>query len=439
MLTHQQNELLCRVNQGAPMGALMKRYWMPACLSSEIAIPGGAPVRSTILDTDVVIFRSPNGKVGAMYEYCPHRGPSLVLARNEENGLRCLYHGWKFGADGKIVEMPTEPPGSRAADHLCHDAYPAVDSGGFIWIYLGPKETMPEFQPMPWASCSPRRLVITKVEVDANWAQAMEGQIDSAHSSMLHSTEIPAGRSEQTMANANGAYVRPSGDANPKLAVKRVPYGMRYVAVRKPLVNPDAQDYMRVTVFVAPCFAFIPPNSRNRLCNITVPRDDNRTVFYFVNYSETTDLDPAMMQRTLGEQASNMFDPQTGRKARNRSNNFLQDRAAMAAGNFTGIQGIGNQDIAMWESMGRTPIIDRSKEHLGGTDVAVVQFRRIMLDAVEDFQKNGTVLGQHGQQPPLSKIRSYEGVVALGTNWELLGLVDEELAIASKQGTAAAE
>ena len=111
----------------------------------------------------------------------------------------------------------------------------------------------------------------------------------------------------------------------------------------------------------------------------------------------------------------------------------------MAAGNFTGIQGIGNQDIAMWESMGRTPIIDRSKEHLGGTDIAVVQFRRIMLDAVEDFQKNGTVFGQHGQQPPLSKIRSYEGVVALGTNWELLGLVDEELAIASKQGTAAAE
>ena len=438
MLTVEQNDLLCRVNGDAPMGALMKRYWLPACLSDEVSIPGGAPVRSTIVDTDIVIFRSPKGKLGAIYEYCPHRGASLVLARNEDDGLRCLYHGWKFAADGKIVEMPTEPPGSKAKDHLCHDAYPVVESGGFIWVYLGPKEAMPEFKPMPWASCPPQRLVISKVEVDANWAQAMEGQIDSAHSSMLHSTDIPAGRSEQTVVDARGVHVRPSGEANPKLIVKRVPYGMRYVAVRKPVQNADTQDYMRVTVFMAPCFAFIPPNSRNRLCNITVPRDDHRTAFYFVHYSETTDLDAEMMRKNTGNTPGVDFDPATGKRARNRANNFLQDREAMAKGNFSGIKGIGNQDVAMWESMGRTPIVDRSKEHLGGTDVAVVQFRRLMLDAMDEFRTSGRVLGQGGPNIPYSKIRSYEGLVPAGTNWELLGLNDEELAFAAKGAAATA-
>lgn len=119
MLTTEQNDLLCRVNGDAPMGALMKRYWLPVCLASEVAAPGGGPVRTTVVDTDIVVFRSPNGALGAVYEYCPHRGVSLALARNEEDGLRCLYHGWKFAGDGTIVEMPTEPPGSKAKDRLC--------------------------------------------------------------------------------------------------------------------------------------------------------------------------------------------------------------------------------------------------------------------------------------------------------------------------------
>jgi phthalate 4,5-dioxygenase len=435
MLTAEQNDLLCRVNGDAPMGALFKRYWLPACLADDVK-SGGAPVRTTLVDTDVVVFKSPNGRLGAVGEYCPHRGVSLALARNEEDGLRCLYHGWKFAGDGKIVEMPTEPPGSKAKDHLCHDGYPVVESGGFIWIYLGPKAEMPKFQPMPWAHLPRQRYVINHLEVDANWAQAVEGQIDSAHSNMLHSSDIPAGRSEQTVAGPDGTVVRPSGDPNPKLMVKRVPYGMRYVAIRKPQINPEAQDYMRVTVFIAPCFALIPPNTRNRLCNIPVPRTDGTTAFYLVNYSETVDLDPNMMGRALGEHS---IDRATGKRLRTRANNFGQDRDAMAKGNFSGIEGVPNQDVAMWESMGRTPIIDRSKEHLGGTDIAVAQFRRIMLDAVEEFQKTGTVLGQSGPQPPLAKIKSYEGIVPLGTNWELLGLSDEELGIATKTGVAAAE
>jgi phthalate 4,5-dioxygenase len=263
MLSPNQNELLCRVSGDAPMGALMRRYWLPLCQSSEIPIADRPPVRARLLDEDIVVFRDSDGRVGALDEYCPHRGVSLVLARNEQCGLRCLYHGWKYDVDGNIIEMPTEPAESRLKETLKHRAYPVRESGGLIWAYLGPKEAMPEFQPPPWAHCLPRRIVTSRIVVEANWAQALEGQIDSAHSSMLHSTDIPAGKSERTTIDGRGVHVRPSGDPNPRLLVKRVPYGMRYVAIRKPTTNAETHDYMRVTVFIAPCIALIPPNSRN--------------------------------------------------------------------------------------------------------------------------------------------------------------------------------
>jgi phthalate 4,5-dioxygenase oxygenase subunit len=255
---------------------------------------------------------------------------------------------------------------------------------------------------------------------------------------MLHSTEIPAGNSDRTVVDAEGTHLRPSGDPSPRLLVKRVPYGMRYVAIRRPTTNGDTHDYMRVTVFIAPCFALIPPNSRNYLCNMAVPRDDGSTTMYFVHFSETVDLDATMVHSVLGMRPDADFDA-TGRKIRNRANNFLQDRDAMAQGSFSGIRGIGNQDIAMWESMGRGPIIDRTREHLGRTDVAVAQFRRLMLDAVEEFRNTARVPGQHGPQIALAKVRSFEGIVPKGTDWELLGLSEDERALTAKQGAAAAE
>ncbi len=403
----EQNDLLCRVAGDAPMGALMKRYWLPACTGDEV-VADGAPIRTRVVDQDVVIFRDTDKRLGALYEYCSHRGVSLALGRNEQCGLRCLYHGWKYDVTGALVELPTEPRDSRARERLKQPSYPVVESGGLVWIYLGPKDVMPAFQPPPWFACPPSRISINKVVVDANWAQVLEGQIDSAHSSMLHSTDIPAGRSERTEVDAAGVYVRPSGDAAPRMHVKRVPYGMRYVAIRRPIVNADSQDYMRVTVFVAPVFALIPPNTRSYLCNIAVPRDDGTTTFYLVNFSETNDLDHEVIRTRMGMKPGLDLDAD-GRKIRNRGNNFLQDREAMAHGNFSGIRGVANQDIAMWESMGRGPIIDRSRENLGVTDLAVVQWRRLMIDAVTEFQESGRVLGQHGPVVPFAKVRSYEG------------------------------
>ncbi|MEO8752873.1 MAG: Rieske 2Fe-2S domain-containing protein, partial [Casimicrobiaceae bacterium] len=215
MLTHEENELLCRVEGKAPMGQLMRRHWLPACMIEEVAAVDGAPVRVKMLGEDLVAFRDTDGRVGVIGEYCPHRRASLVLGRNEECGLRCLYHGWKMDVDGNVVEMPSEPPESRLAEKVKHVAYPTREAGGFVWVYMGPPETMPEFEPPAFAPTPETSVAIVKVVVPCNWAQILEGAIDSAHSSSLHSTDIPPGRGEQTTAR-DGVWARPTTDKSPR-------------------------------------------------------------------------------------------------------------------------------------------------------------------------------------------------------------------------------
>src|SRR5437016_13910504 len=148
MLTREQNELLCRVEGTAPMGGIMRRHWLPVCLSDEVAERDGAPVKSRLVGEDLVVFRDSNGKLGVLDEHCPHRGASLVYGRNEECGLRCLYHGWKMDVEGNVVERPSEPDDSRTrmAQQVKHTAYPTREAGGLVWVYMGPRAEMPEFE-----------------------------------------------------------------------------------------------------------------------------------------------------------------------------------------------------------------------------------------------------------------------------------------------------
>src|SRR6478735_3816489 len=146
MLTPQDNDLLCRVEGDAPMGGIMRRHWMPVCLSEEVAESDGAPVRTRVLGEDLVVFRDSDGRLGVLDEHCPHRRASLALGRNEECGLRCLYHGWKFDVEGNVLEMASEPPGTRIGEKIKHRAYPVREAGGFIWVYMGPADAMPEFE-----------------------------------------------------------------------------------------------------------------------------------------------------------------------------------------------------------------------------------------------------------------------------------------------------
>ena len=193
MLTIEENELLCRVEGDAPMGQMMRRHWTPVCLIEEVSEPDGAPVKARVFGEDLVVFRDTDGNVGVMDEYCPHRRVSLVYGRNEDCGLRCLYHGWKMDVKGNVIEMVSEPSCSDMTKKVKHKAYETKEWGGFVWAYMGPQDAIPEFVPPAWAPTQETRVSIAKAILPCNWAQILEGAIDSAHSSSLHSSDfVPA-------------------------------------------------------------------------------------------------------------------------------------------------------------------------------------------------------------------------------------------------------
>jgi phthalate 4,5-dioxygenase oxygenase subunit len=426
MLTAHENELLCRVEGDAPMGRLMRRHWMPACLSEEVTEPDGAPVRARLFGEDLVVFRDSEGRLGVLDEYCPHRRASLVLGRNEECGLRCLYHGWKMDVEGNVVEVPSEPSQSTLQSKVKHKAYPSREAGGFVWVYMGPPEEMPEFEPPAFAPTPEARVSIVKVQVDCNWAQILEGAIDSAHSSSLHSTDMPPARVDGAKATATH-WPRPSTDKAPRLVLDKTSFGFRYAAIRRPILNSATHDYIRISLFVAPSTVLIPPNDRYNLANVNVPRDDTHTTFYFIAWGTGDGVPtPAEWRAFCGATPGKDLDA-NWRKLRTRDNNFLQDRAAMKAGtSFTGITGIPMQDMSMWETMG--PIADRSRERLGASDLAIVEFRKLMVDAVRAFEAGAPAIGTKERRTAFAKLRSFEGIVPKGTDWKALGVDHGEVA-----------
>ena len=281
MLTKEQNELLCRVEGEATMGQMARRHWLPACMAEEVAGADGAPVRARLLGEDLVIFKDTNGKLGVLGEYCLHRRASLVFGRNEECGLRCLYHGWKFDVEGNVVDMPSEAPGAAARLGKKTKAYPAREGGGFIWIWMGPLEEMREFEPPAWAPKPDIRYAIVKMHAACNWAQVLEGSIDSAHSSSLHSTNMPAAEVEGSTAT-DTTWLRPSTDKAPRLQFEPTSYGFHYAAIRKPIRNPDTHQYVRTTLYIAPFTCLIPPNDQYNLAQMLIPVDDVNTMFYWI-------------------------------------------------------------------------------------------------------------------------------------------------------------
>ncbi len=428
MLTQEQNELLCRVEGAAVMGQMMRRHWLPVCMAEEVTARDGAPVRARLLGDDLVVFRDTNGKLGVLGEHCLHRRASLAFGRNEECGLRCLYHGWKFDVEGNVVDMPSEAPGAAQRLGKKTSSYPAREGGGFIWIWMGPRGQQREWEPPAWAPTPETRTSIVKMHVGCNWAQVLEGSIDSAHSSSLHSTNMPAAEVDSAKAT-DTAWLRPSVDKAPRLQFEPTSYGFRYAAIRKPIRSPDTDQYIRTTLFIAPFTVLIPPNDRYNLAQMLIPIDDVNTMFYWVAWHP----DPAKgisqqeWRRFCAAQVGVDLD-ENYRKKRNLENRYLQDRQAMQRGDFTGIQGIPAQDMAMWESMG--PITDRSQDHPGSSDLAVAQFRRMMVAAAQRFQEGGPAIGTAEPCIPQVKLASFEGIVPKTTDWRTLGVPSEEAATA---------
>jgi phthalate 4,5-dioxygenase len=432
MLTREQNDLLCRVEGDATMGQIMRRHWLPVCMAEEVAERDGAPVRARLLGEDLVVFRDSDGTVGVLAEKCPHRGASLAFGRNEDGGVRCLYHGWKFDVAGNVTEMPSEAPGACERLRMKHRSYPVGEGGGFIWVWMGPRDAMTPFEPPAWAPHPDCRTAIVKMHAACNWAQVLEGSIDSAHSSTLHSTNMPSAEDVYGSTATDSAWLRPSVDKAPKMQFEPTSYGFRYAAIRKPIRDVDTHQYVRTTLFIAPFTVLIPPNDRYRLAQMLVPIDDVNTMFYWIAWHPDA-------QKGISQEAWRAFCGATVgvdlfpdyTKKRNAENRYLQDREAMKRGDFTGIHGIPTQDMAMWESMG--PIADRSQDHPGQSDVAVVQFRRMMVAAAKKFQEGGPAIGIAGwtaaERIPHVKLASFEGVVPKSTDWRTLGVPQEEVVL----------
>ena len=399
MLTREENELMTRVGPDTPMGQLVRRYWLPACLSEEVPEPDGTPIRVRVLGEDLMAFRDSNGRVGLLDEHCPHRGASLVFGRNEGCGIRCLYHGWKMDVEGNVVDTPVEPAESSFKEKVKQLAYPTHEQGDVVWAYLGPRDRMPPFPNYEWTTVPRDSRVIVKVREQANWVQAIEGALDSSHSSILHS---------QTSKS------RPSRDSAPRLEADDTPYGFRYAAIRKPTQDSDRFKYVRISLFAMPFHCFVPPKGYGSM-HIFVPIDDHQTFFYGVNFSPDQPLNAGDIREKRGAVVGVDLD-ENFNKVRTLANNYLQDRAAMKAGSsYTGIRGVPAQDMAMQESMG--PIYDRTREHLGTSDIAIIRLRRLLLDQVQAFKDGAEPLGLD-PSVRYETLRSEERVVPIDMSWQ---------------------
>jgi phthalate 4,5-dioxygenase len=379
MLSHEKNMALTQVGPGTPMGRFMRRYWIPAAKMEELSEPGGAPTRVRLLGEPLVAFRDPAGKLGLIHEFCPHRGASLAYGRNEDGGLRCLYHGWKMAGNGQILETPPEPVHIRFPEKLCIPAYPVREAGGLLWTYMGPKELEPPFPKFPWLDLPPEKLLVVKLYQDNNYLQGLEGDLDPAHPNYLHrdfdlsDTASWSGVGWQSMATL-------MSDGSPEIICEETPYLMRVGAIRK-AQDPELR-YVRLTEWIAPFYCYIATGPHeSRLFKAWHPIDDHSCFTFYIHFDHDRPLNVDSIYSNWGHRTS----PPDYRTAHTLQNMHLQDRERMKRGNFSGVSGAAIQDRAVQESMGS--IMDRTQEHLGTSDKAITYYRRLLLRKMEEMDE----------------------------------------------------
>jgi phthalate 4,5-dioxygenase oxygenase subunit len=384
MLRHDENMALTQVGPGTPMGRFMRRYWIPAAKLEQISGPGGAPVRVKLLDEALVAFRDPNGRAALMSEFCPHRGASLAYARNEENGLRCLYHGWKMGCSGFVLESPPEPPARSFAQKLAHASYPVHEAGGLLWTYMGPQELQPPFPKFPWLDLPESHLLVVKMHQATNYLQGVEGDLDPAHPNYLHRDFDVDDHASWSGAGWQSIATLMS-DGAPVIECEETPYLMRVGAIRK-TADPKF-SYVRSTEWIAPFYCYIATGPHeSRLFKAWHPVDDFNCYTFYIHFDPEKPIDKEAIYENWGHRTS----PPDYMTVHNRDNMHLQDRERMKRGNFSGVLGASIQDRAVQESMG--PLFDRTKEHLGTSDKAVIFYRRLLLRKLKEMEEGGSSL-----------------------------------------------
>ena len=412
MLNKEDNELLTRVGRGTPMGDLMRQYWIPALLSSELPEADGGPKRLRLLGEDLVAFRDSEGKIGVVTENCPHRGASLFFGRNEERGLRCVYHGWKFDISGACVDMPNEPPESNFKHKVRVTAYPAEEKGGSIWVYMGDRTPAPAMPDLEWLHVPDDHRNLSKWVRECNWVQGLEGDIDTAHLYFLHARLDEAAANENRGADG-GVYHE---DLHPRLELVETDYGMVYGAQRDE--GPD-HYYWRITQFMFPFHTLFPPGGRAGVPgHVWVPIDDYNTMVWVLTWDPTAPL-PERDRQNFSKFPGGYVHSSDGygpwRLAANKSNDYLLDREMQRTKTYTGIPMIAFQDQAMTESMGA--IVNRTREHLGTTDAMIIQVRRRLINAAKALREKG-ITPPGVDEPSIYRVRSASLVLPRDVRWQ---------------------
>lgn len=396
MLNAEENRVLTRTGSGTPMGAVFRHYWQPALLSRELE-PDGPPRRIRILGEDFVAFRETNGSVGVLEPACSHRGANLFLGRNEDCGLRCVYHGWKFDTQGNCVDLPTSPPeiAERMKPKAKIRALSVQEWGDIIWVHLndGQPPALPQFE---FATLPPEHRFVSKKLQQCNWAQAVEGGLDTAHFSYLHAN-VQDGQ-KASLVPGDGVNEPPAvarfrwliEDGIPDFTILQHAAGLILGAARR---ADDDQLYWRLTQFLMPNHSLAPNTFPGEMYqgNTWVPIDDQSCWIYCYAWNPERPLTERERAQYAGgygifAEVDDDFVP-----LRNRGNDYLLDRDRQKHTNFTGIEGISEQDAAVADSQGL--IADRTRELLGQTDLGIVRFRQMVLKAAADVMEGRRPLG----------------------------------------------
>ncbi|MDB5897017.1 MAG: Rieske (2Fe-2S) region [Ramlibacter sp.] len=407
MLNQEQNALLTQTGPGTPMGELFRRYWLPALLAEEVAEADGAPVRLQLLHERMVVFRDTQGRLGAIEEFCAHRGVSLWFGRNEENGIRCPYHGWKYDVHGACLEVPSEPAESGFCDSIKLKAYPVVERGGIAWIYMGPPQLQPPLPEYEFATVPRVQSYTSKRLQECNWLQALEGGIDSSHVSWLHSSSL---KSDPLFQGSKGNEYNLS-DRKPVFEVSNGDAGL-FIGVRRNA--EEGSYYWRITPWLMPCFSMVPPRADHPLHgHFWIPIDDENCWAWSFDYHPTRALkDSEVEAMKAGKGVHSLNIPGTYRPVQNKDNDYLIDRARQKAGQlFSGVEGIAIQDASLQESMGA--IQDRTREHLVSTDNGIIMARRLLMKAARALADKG--VPPPGTLPQQQRVRSAALVLATDT------------------------
>lgn len=406
-LTVEQNELLTRVENGAPMGEMLRQYhWFP-CIPAALLEADGKPYPIRLLGQDFVAFRVTDGTVGVVDARCLHRKASLALAKNENNTLKCIFHGWKYNAKGEVTDAPNHPGDAQTfCKNLKVNRYKAVERGGIVWAWFGKTQEgdePPPFPELPFTHLPEAQRSVTSVEVPTNWVQAVEASMDTSHVSVLHesTTQISAG--------AGNERALMSKTVAAQLEFLDTPYGFRYAALRD---VGEGKTYARVNNFVMPWYGIIcaPHAQGPATVFFSTPIDDVTHRAWFVHYNLHRPL--GMTNMSASTDLWNFPPLPPG----DQSNNWGQNRDLMRRGHATGFpQHLGTEDFAVFLSQG--PIHDRTDEQLCPADGAVIRVRRLLMQAAQSYKDNRASRPPNAEQLQYAQIQSIGAVLEAGQTW----------------------